>query len=231
MLPGRVMTGKALSICVLGALALACREGSTAGDGAAPGSRVVGNCLMDPSLCPSRFCLHQRDGSFICACADVPAGQTCSPCPAGYRYHSKYSTCEPTCDVVGPTCQAGQSCQEELGVAMCLPAGDGGAADAAGGLDTRPPPAARCSCSEGCSSGEMCLQNRIGSIGPTGMLQCSSEGNGLPECRTKCANNACPASRPHCIAINIAVGCCADYTPQMKVCCANADASSVQNCF
>lgn len=110
------------------ALALhACRDGATSPDGGPPTTtRVVGNCLMNPSLCPSHFCLPQSDGTFHCACADVPAGQTCEPCPPGYRYHGKYSSCEPTCAVL--TCSAGQTCGDQFGVAVCVPA-DAGAAD------------------------------------------------------------------------------------------------------
>jgi hypothetical protein len=112
------------------ALALhACGDGTTSPspDGGPPTTRVVGNCVMNPGLCPSRFCLPQNDGTFNCACADVPAGQTCEPCPPGYRYHGKYSSCEPTCAVL--TCPAGQSCGDEFGVAVCVPA-DAGAHDA-----------------------------------------------------------------------------------------------------
>jgi hypothetical protein len=107
----------------------ACRDGGTAPDGGST-SRVVGNCVMNPALCPSRFCLPQQDGTFQCACADVPAGQTCEPCPPGYRYHGKYSTCEPTCAVVAPTCPAGQACGDLFGVAVCMPSDAGAAPDA-----------------------------------------------------------------------------------------------------
>jgi hypothetical protein len=94
-------------------------------DGGAAFSRLVGNCVMTPGLCPSHYCLPQREGTFRCACVDVPPGQTCEPCPTGYRYHSKYSTCEPTCALVGPTCPPGQSCGDHFGVATCMPSDAG----------------------------------------------------------------------------------------------------------
>ena len=211
------------------ALALAgCRDGATTPDAGRPSTtRVVGNCLMDPALCPSRFCLPQKDGTFQCACADVPAGQTCEPCPPGYRYHGKYSSCEPTCAVV--TCPAGQACGDLFGVATCMPS-DGGASDGLA-ADSRPPPGASCGCSVQCPLGELCLHDQPGGIGPTGSLQCST-GRGLDECRQGCSTDQpCPASRPHCLYIRMPPGCCSDTLVHGNVCCANADANDVTNCF
>jgi hypothetical protein len=125
---------RALMVGLFGVLLVAagCRESGPTPppDGAAAGPRVVGNCVMTPSLCPSRYCLPQHDGTFLCACTDVPDGQACSPCPAGYRYHTKFSSCEPTCEVVAPTCKTGEVCGDLEGVAVCQPAdaGDGGTA-------------------------------------------------------------------------------------------------------
>jgi hypothetical protein len=192
-------------------------------DGGGSFSRMVGNCVMTPSLCSSRFCIA-RGGSFECACVDVPAGQTCEPCPPGYRYHGKYSSCEPTCAVVAPTCPAGQACVEELGVSMCMPT-DAGTSDGQAQA-----PAARCTCAGGCAADEKCLHNQAGGIGPMG-VQCST-GEGLAECRFQCTpDRPCPASRPYCRFIPILGGCCSDGVAAANVCCANADANSVTNCY
>jgi hypothetical protein len=208
----------------------ACREGAPAAptpDGAAPGSRVVGNCVMTPALCPSRYCLPQHDGTFLCACADIPAGQSCAPCPPGYRYHGKYSSCEPTCDVVAPTCKTGETCQDLFGVATCMPA-DGGAGSAA---DTSPP-TGQCTCNSGCAADEKCLQNKLGGIGPGDAIICNQPPKGLAECRKLCdASRPCPASRPHCVGIPLAPMCCSVDTLGTPLCCANAEAKSVDDCF
>jgi hypothetical protein len=220
--------GTALLIALASA---ACQNGGTAPppDGGSF-SRTVGNCVMTPSLCPSRYCIS-RNGTFECACVDVPAGQTCEPCPPGYRYHSKYSSCEPTCAV--RTCPAGQACFEDLGVAMCMPS-DAGASDGPATTavaDATPPAAAKCTCEGGCRAGEKCLHNRPGSIGPTGRLECGAMGQGLAECRLDCSlGTPCPASRPHCRFIPILGGCCTDGVASANVCCANADATTVDDC-
>jgi len=103
-------------------LTLACSE-STAPlpDGAPPGARVAGNCVMNPSMCPGGSCLSQ-DGVFYCVCTNVPAGQACEPCPSGYRYHGKSFSCVPTCETVAPTCKADEICEEWLGNSSCRPA-------------------------------------------------------------------------------------------------------------
>lgn len=113
----------AIALALLG---IGCRDESASKGDAAASARVVGNCLAEPSLCPSRYCLTQRDGTFLCACADVPDGQACEPCPPGHRFHGKYSSCEPTCEVVAPTCGAGRVCGDLFGVATCVPASDAG---------------------------------------------------------------------------------------------------------
>jgi hypothetical protein len=134
--PEVLVNERVRAVALLAALVLtACREGSGAApDGGPSTTRLVGNCVMTPALCSSRYCLPQPDGTFQCACAEVPAGQTCEPCPPGYRYHGKYSSCEPTCAVVAPTCPSGQVCGDEFGVAVCQPSdagsNDGPAPDA-----------------------------------------------------------------------------------------------------
>jgi hypothetical protein len=92
---------------------------SSPAPGSSPYTREVANCVAKPSNCPSGACLPQRDGRFLCACVGVPAGQTCEPCPAGYRYHGKYSACVETCAVIEPTCGAPKVCVEDFGVARC----------------------------------------------------------------------------------------------------------------
>jgi hypothetical protein len=83
---------------------------------------------MNVGLCPSRYCLSRGDGTFLCACADQPAGSACpQACPPGYRYHSKYSSCEPTCEAL--TCKTGEACEDFMGVATCMPAQDAGTKD------------------------------------------------------------------------------------------------------
>lgn len=112
-------------------MVLACREESSSSlpDGAPPGARIVGNCVMNPALCPEGTCLSQG-GEIYCVCSNLPAGQACEPCPRGYRYHGKSYSCVPTCEVVAPTCKAGETCQEDLGTSSCRPApADSAAAD------------------------------------------------------------------------------------------------------
>jgi hypothetical protein len=224
---------------VIGLLSLtACRSdgpGAPPPDGAPPGSRVVGNCVMNVGLCPSRYCLSQG-GTFLCACADQPAGSACpQACPAGYRYHSKYSSCVPTCAAL--TCKTGEACEDLFGVATCMPI-DGGASDTgaiddaagdtgaieAGAGDTRPP-AMSCRNSR-CNAGESCLQNYSEVFGPNG-ISCGSPSGGPAECRTVCREGqSCPASRPYCRML-LPGGC----GPPDTVCCANSDASNVYDCF
>jgi hypothetical protein len=97
--------------------------------------------------------------------------------------------------------------------------------------DVRPEPATKCTCSEGCTSGERCLDNQFGDITPDG-IKCMSR-TGLAECRSLCGSDqpACPAGRPYCIAILLLVGCCVDYSPPVELCCANADAYDVTDCM
>jgi hypothetical protein len=219
-----------LSASLLGFLVLsACKDGPVGQPGPVPGSRVVGNCVMTPSLCPTQLCLPQQNGTFLCACADVPAGESCSPCPQGYRYHGKYSSCEPTCAVVAPTCKTGEICEDFLGVAVCMTGADAGA-DGPAATDVRPPPGARCSCGS-CPAEEACLQTAGERFPPEGGITCG-EPEGLRECRQKCGpTKTCPASRPHCVQINRPPNCCGGGTDYLPLCCANADASSVYNCF
>jgi hypothetical protein len=219
------MNTHARALLLIALASTACHAGGAPSppDGGGSFSRMVGNCVMTPSLCPSRICIA-RNGIFECACVDVPAGQTCEPCPPGYRYHSKYSSCEPTCAVVAPTCAPGQACVEDLGVSMCMPS-DAGASDG-----PPPPPTAKCTCAGGCGAAEKCLHNQPGGVGPAG-VQCSA-GEGLAECRLQCApDKPCPPSRPHCRFIPILGGCCSDGVASANVCCANADATSVKDCF
>jgi hypothetical protein len=140
-------------------------------------------------------------------------------------------------------------------------AGSGGATDAAGietGADTTLPDAAqpdsgqdadgsftdtsaeiavtdvtpptKCTCAGGCAPGEACLHHSPGGLGPNGPV--CGQASGLQECRVDCTKGtACPPSRPHCVTVSMAFGCCSDAIGTVRVCCANQGATSVTDCF
>jgi hypothetical protein len=146
-------------------------------------------------------------------------------CPS--HYCSKYSTCEPTCAVVGPTCPAGRVCDDLFGVATCVPAADGGSSD--GRANVNAPPAASCSCDSGCGPDQRCLQNQAASL-LANEIRCR-QPEGLAQCRARCGpDQRCPATRPFCVSIPLFVGCCTDYDPPEDLCCANGDAHDVTDC-
>ncbi len=92
-----------------------------------------------------------------------------------------------------------------------------------------PDAAAECSCDGGCGEGERCMRSQTGGPGLMG-FECS-EAIGLGECRAYCGEGApCSGDRPHCATIRLSVGCCSEASEIVDVCCANDDATSVEDC-
>ncbi len=85
-----------------------------------------------------------------------------------------------------------------------------------------------CTCNGGCGVNERCMQSQFGGLTPEG-VECD-RAIGLAECRPLCGAG-CDGDRPYCKEIPLSAGCCSDAGDIAEVCCANDDATSVEDCL
>ncbi len=139
----------------------------------------------------------------------------CEPCPANVGI----SGCRPVCP--GDPFPSCRSCPRP-DAAMD--------ADATNDADSSMPDVMpmSCTCDSGCGPQERCMQSQFGGLTPMG-VECD-DPIGLAECRPLCGDG-CSGERPFCREIQLSAGCCSDAGDIAEVCCANEDATSVEDCF